>query len=208
MLGEANTFALISGKTITPPSFSLSSPARARFLIKLDTIISIAPPKSRGAAQIVLTGDEEFVRTARLAAVRQGMYLDEYGLWRWHSPEEAALEFQPDADAADADAEGRQRQPNGYWELVEGEDEDRILDEIGLGLIAPHRRNFRFLSGKKRASARAGTLDFSLAAGDTREPRRREENGNGAPSDEDELPVSSAVCKPQPDGSETGEERW
>jgi DNA polymerase beta len=123
---------------------------------------SLAPLKSRGAAQIVLTGDEEFVRTARLAAARHGMYLDEYGLWRWHSSEEAALESQSNADA--------DRRPNavgsavaGYWELVEGESEDRILDELELGSIAPRRRNFRFLTSKKRASARAGTLNLSSA---------------------------------------------
>jgi hypothetical protein len=33
-----------------------------------------------------------------------------------------------------------------------------------LGSIAPHRRNFRFLSTGKRASARAGTLDLRSAA--------------------------------------------
>lgn len=142
--------------------------------------ISLAPPKSRGAAQIVLTGDEEFVRIARLAAVRHGMYLDEYGLWRWHSSEEASLEFQSDDDADAAEAEERPR-PNGYWELVEGENEERILDELELGSIAPHRRNFRFLTSKKRASARAGTLDFSSAAANAG-PRQ---NGNGARSDED-----------------------
>ena len=109
------------------------------------------------------------MRIARLAAARHGMYLDEYGLWRWHSSEEASVEYQSDddnvyVDAADTDAEARERRrPNGYWELVEGENEERILDELGLGSIAPHRRNFRFLTNKKRASARAGTLDFSSA---------------------------------------------
>ena len=52
------------------------------------------PLKSRGAAQIALTGDEEFVRIARLAAARHGMYLGEYGLWGWHTSEEAALEHE------------------------------------------------------------------------------------------------------------------
>ncbi|KAI0249051.1 hypothetical protein BJV78DRAFT_1378383 [Lactifluus subvellereus] len=132
--------------------------------VRLD--LSLAPLKSRGAAQIVLTGDEEFVRIARLAAARHGMYLDEYGLWRWHSSEEAALESQSNADA-DADAERRQNAVGsavaGYWELVEGESEDRILDELELGSIAPYRRNFRFLTSKKRASARAGTFNLSWA---------------------------------------------
>lgn len=150
--------------------------------------ISLAPPKSRGAAQIVLTGDEEFVRIARISAARHGMYLNEYGLWRWQSSEEASLETQSDDDDdamnADSDAEEGRRRPNGYWELVEGENEDRILDELELGSIAPHRRNFRFLTSKKRESARAGTLDYSSAV-DEAGPRRRERNGNGAHSDED-----------------------
>lgn len=164
--------------------------------VRLD--LSLAPPKSRGAAQIILTGDEEFVRIARIAAARHGMYLNEYGLWRWHSSEEASLETQrddnDDDDAADADPDAEERRrlrPYGYWELVEGENEDRILDELELGSIAPQRRNFRFLSSKRRASARAGTLDYSSAV-DEAGPRRREGNGNGngngAHSDEENPP--------------------
>ena len=161
--------------------------------------ISLAPPKSRGAAQIILTGDEEFVHIARIAAVRRGMYLNEYGLWRWHSSEEASLEIQRDDDDdaanADPDAEERKRlRPNGYWELVEGENEDRILDELELGSIAPQRRNFGFLTRKNRASARDGTLDFSSAV-DEAGPRRLEQNdngnGNGAHSDEENPPPES-----------------
>ena len=104
--------------------------------------ISPPPPKSRGAAQIVLTGDEEFVRIVRLAAARQGMCLNEYGLWRWHTSEEASSEYQSDDDAdaddadyaadvdpdgeAEAEADKKRRRPNGCWELVEGENEERI----------------------------------------------------------------------------------
>jgi DNA polymerase beta len=107
------------------------------------------------------------------------MYLDEYGLWRWHSSEEAMLESQSQSQSqpnADADADATPQIGNdetatvaggsgigGYWELVEGESEDRILDELELGAIAPQRRNFRFLKSKNRASARAGTLDLGLA---------------------------------------------
>jgi DNA polymerase beta len=124
------------------------------------------------------------VRIARLAAARHGMYLDEYGLWRWHSSEEAMLESQKtqshsQPNQSNADNGGtQQRQPNGggcgYWELVEGESEDRILDELELGAIAPQRRNFRFLASKKRASARAGTFDFHLAEEVAEEAERRE----------------------------------
>jgi hypothetical protein len=115
------------------------------------------------------------------------MYLNEYGLWRWHTSEEASLETQPDGDGMNADSEERRRlRPNGYWELVEGENEDRILDELELGSIAPQRRNFRFLTNNKRASARAGTLDYSSAVGESG-PIRRERKGNGARSDEENV---------------------
>jgi len=157
--------------------------------VRLD--LSLAPLKSRGAAQVILTGDDEFVRIARIAAARNGMHLNEYGLWRWNSPEEASLETQSDDDDDDDDVMNvnpdkeiiwrRPKTPNGYWELVEGENEERILDELELGSIAPQRRNFRFLTRNKRASARAGTLDYSLEAG----PRGPEQNGNGSRSDDE-----------------------
>jgi DNA polymerase beta len=123
------------------------------------------------------------VRIARLAAVRHGMYLDEYGLWRWHSSEEAMLESESESQPI-ADAKSQIGNDvavtttsggggGGYWELVEGESEDRILDELELGAIAPQRRNFRFLKSKNRASARAGTLDFDLAEDPAEDGERR-----------------------------------
>ncbi|KAI9443613.1 hypothetical protein H4582DRAFT_1209230 [Lactarius indigo] len=118
--------------------------------VRLD--LSLAPLKSRGAAQLALTGDEEFLRIARLAAARHGMHLDEYGLWRWHAPESRSTDDYDDDDEGDICA--------GYWELVEGENEERILDELALGSIPPARRNFRFLASSKRVSARAGRLDL------------------------------------------------
>ncbi|KAI9452760.1 hypothetical protein BJY52DRAFT_1214436 [Lactarius psammicola] len=133
--------------------------------VRLD--LSLAPLKSRGAAQLALTGDDEFLRIARLAAARHGMHLDEYGLWRWHAPAETALESHSSATVAAAPADTNADEDGddvdicaGYWELVEGENEARILDELALGSIPPARRNFRFLANRKRASARAGTLDL------------------------------------------------
>ena len=149
---------------------------------------SLAPPKSRGAAQIMLTGDEEFVRIARIAAARHDMYLNEYGLWRWHSSEEASLETQSednvDDDTMNTDPDTevtRWRRLSGHWELVEGENEDRILDELELSFIAPQRRNFRFLTSRKRASARAGMLEYSSAVDEA----RLERNGYETHSDEE-----------------------
>ncbi|KAH9172064.1 hypothetical protein EDB89DRAFT_1851657 [Lactarius sanguifluus] len=140
--------------------------------------VHLAPLRSRGAAQLALTGDEEFVRIARLAAARHGMHLDEYGLWCWHAPAEAALEARsPDDDDDDNDICA------GYWELVEGENEKRILDELALGFVPPARRNFRFLAGPKRASARAGMFDLGAdtsVAKRGRSPRSRSEAESAA----------------------------
>ena len=136
-------FGVPTSVSTSGESLTLTTPPPAD-----DKCNSLAPLKSRGAAQIALTGDDEFLRIARLAAVRHGLHLNEYGLWRWRESPPS------DEDADDA---------GGYWELVEGENELRILDEIGLGNVPPSRRNFRFLVRRKRESARNGTLDLGLA---------------------------------------------
>ena len=89
--------------------------------------------------------------------MRQGLHLDEYGLWRWHAPAEVALESYSSTAAAPDDEDDVCA---GYWELVEGESEARILDELAIGHVPPARRNFRFLTNQKRASARSGTVDL------------------------------------------------
>jgi hypothetical protein len=88
-------------------------------------------------------------------------HLNEYGLWRWHSSEEVSLETQPDGNDDGNAEERRWRRPNGYWEPVEGENVDRIFDELELDSIASQRRTFRFLS-KKCASACAGGVKGTI----------------------------------------------
>lgn len=139
--------------------------ARRGTYFRLD--LTLAPLKSRGAAQLALTGDYEFLRIARMAAVRHGMHLDEYGLWRWHD----SLEGGSDCDVG-----------AGYWELVEGESEERILEEIGLGEVPPGRRNFRYVAGRRRVSARAGKIDLSVEQSPSKlvvgRPRLSPDGGN------------------------------
>ncbi|KAI0064124.1 Nucleotidyltransferase [Artomyces pyxidatus] len=100
--------------------------------------LNLAPIKSRGAALLALTGDADFIRSARVAASRLGMHLNEYGLWRFHHYDD------PEALANTV--------AGGHWELVCGESEEGILEELDLGWIEPERRNFRFLSGKPSLS--------------------------------------------------------
>lgn len=91
---------------------------------------SLAPQKSRGAALLVLTGDAEFNRDLRLRAFKQGLHLNEYGLWKWNSTSTVESEEEP---------------PSGYWELMRAETEEEILRELGFNYIDPTRRNFEYL---------------------------------------------------------------
>ncbi|KAI0312060.1 hypothetical protein OF83DRAFT_692087 [Amylostereum chailletii] len=97
--------------------------------------LTLAPIKSHGAAKLALTGDVEFVRSARLAAIKQGLHLNEYGLWRWN-PADPSDTSPPTPKSA------------GYWELLESEDEDAILEALNMGPVSPERRNFSFLLRK------------------------------------------------------------
>jgi hypothetical protein len=140
------------------------------------------------------------LRIARLAAERHGLHLDEYGLWRWHAPAEAALESHSDAGDDDEACAG-------YWELVEGESEARILDELALGSVPPARRNFRFLTDRKRASARAGTLDLG-----TDPPKRgrppRSHSESESPGDSSGGSLGAVVIGGPPEDVQVVDEVW
>ena len=92
------------------------------------------------------------------------MYLNEYGLWRWHAnrrSDASAQNPQGDADA-DADAEAGEestkeeaKEESGYWELIQAESEAAIFEELGMPWVPPEKRNFEFLK-EKRPSARRG----------------------------------------------------
>jgi DNA polymerase beta len=92
--------------------------------------------KSRGAGFLALTGDLEFNKDIRTRAVKLGMYLNEFGLWRWQTENDASVE-----------GNGEQR---GFWELVRAESEEEILREVGLECVEPEKRNFAFVMGKTK----------------------------------------------------------
>jgi DNA polymerase beta len=71
-----------------------------------------------------------------MRALNLGLHLNEFGLWRWQENE-----ANPDK--------------NGYWELVKAETEEDVLEELGIEWIAPERRNFSFIVGKKATIIKA-----------------------------------------------------
>jgi DNA polymerase beta len=86
-------------------------------------IHSLVPQKSKGAALLALTGDNEFWHDVCTRAARHGLLLNEFGLWRW-------------VDVGE-----------GSWELLCSESEEEIMDHIGMAYVPPEKRNFAFLVG-------------------------------------------------------------
>ncbi|KAI0031926.1 hypothetical protein K488DRAFT_36065, partial [Vararia minispora EC-137] len=126
--------------------------------------INLAPHKARPAAMLALTGDEDFYHAARLAAHRQGLYLNEYGLWRW-TPASVSAALSEASTSTDpsplSDASPRQQEIDidpslaetlpssptapGTWQLLDTPTEQSLLSSLALGHVPPDRRNFVFL---------------------------------------------------------------
>ncbi|KAH7885439.1 hypothetical protein F5I97DRAFT_1885431 [Phlebopus sp. FC_14] len=109
--------------------------------------ISFAPTRCAGAALIALTGDQEFNKIIRSQAVRAGLRLNEYGLWKWHEASPSAdIDLDPDSEPALSEGS------LGHWEFLFGDSEDKIFQEISMPYVEPERRNFSNLSQSKKKS--------------------------------------------------------
>ncbi|KAF8555750.1 hypothetical protein OG21DRAFT_823765 [Imleria badia] len=105
--------------------------------------IYYVPRHCAGAASIALTGDIQFNLAVRKAASRLGFRLNEYGLWRWRVSATVT-------SGDDVDKERSVEQHGGYWESVASEKEEDILESVGMGWVAPERRNFANLDVRSR----------------------------------------------------------
>lgn len=108
----------------------------------------MAPWGSRGAALLSSTGDRLFVMDMRYTAQRLGMYLDDFGLWRW-------TETNPDDGTSPTPSSPLISNPSplspdikakGHWVLVAGETEESIFEELNRPFVEPPKRNFGFLN--------------------------------------------------------------
>ena len=114
---------------------------------------------------LALTGDAEFVAALRIAATKLGMYLNEYGLWRWHpnrrtqGPRDAGVDVESELtreeESASEEESAKEEGESGYWELIQAESEAAIFEELGMPWVPPEKRNFGFLK-ETRPSARRG----------------------------------------------------
>ena len=72
------------------------------------------------------------------AAKRLNLHLNNHGLWSWHS------------DGNSLEDAYQSPGSSGHWRLVETATEHDIFEELGMDFVEPEKRNFLFMSGKRR----------------------------------------------------------
>ncbi|CAL1712351.1 unnamed protein product [Somion occarium] len=87
--------------------------------------LTVVGKKSRGAAYLTQTGDVDYYHYISDHARKLGIFLNEYGLWRW-----IYTDPEPSDDESPRPVFPVKDVSVGHWELVEAEDEDTILKEI------------------------------------------------------------------------------
>ena len=119
--------------------------------------LSLVPQKSRPAALLALTGDDELNRYMRKKAERQGMLLDEYGLWKWNTSGGSSTEglegpssSKVSGNPGPVQAPDGEVTPGGYWGLVTTPTEEAVFKELGMRYIPPEKRNWGFVTGSAK----------------------------------------------------------
>ncbi|KAJ7213869.1 hypothetical protein GGX14DRAFT_444335 [Mycena pura] len=109
--------------------------------------LNLVAQKSRGAALLSHTGDNEFIRDLRIRASKLGLHLNEFGLWRWNQSSD-------EGHGANGSS--------GFWELVRAETEEEVLGELGMDYVEPVKRNFSLVLGKTAPRGKKKTDNTSL----------------------------------------------
>jgi DNA polymerase beta len=95
------------------------------------------PTASRGAALVGFTGDADFNRYLRGKAIKVGMRLNDFGLWK------RPTNWKPSQDR-------ERKEDDENWELIPTETEQDVFDELNEGWVDPEKRNFNNLQGRNR----------------------------------------------------------
>jgi DNA polymerase beta len=90
------------------------------------------PEKSLGAALLYYTGNEDFWTSLKAVALKQNLFLNRDGLWRWVRDDSG-----PEVSLVDAP-----REPiPGHWENVGACTEEAIFGALGLSFVRPEKRD-------------------------------------------------------------------
>ncbi|KAF9061440.1 hypothetical protein BDP27DRAFT_1235284, partial [Rhodocollybia butyracea] len=111
--------------------------------------LNLVPLEARATALMFLTGDNEFVKEMKTRASRMGLFLNEFGLWRWEEGEEGG-EGEEEEVAKPKPQRGRPplRKANGTWILIPTDSEADLFAELGTSYVPPEKRNFSYLVNK------------------------------------------------------------
>ncbi|KAI0344404.1 Nucleotidyltransferase [Trametopsis cervina] len=81
--------------------------------------LAMVPAASKGAAMLVLTGDDDFLKAVKSTAEKNGLFLNEFGLWRKRDGEDP------------------------LWEPLPSNTEKEILDQLGMEWVEPDKRRIK-----------------------------------------------------------------
>jgi DNA polymerase beta len=84
-----------------------------------------------------------------MKASKLGMHLNEFGLWRWNSNKPRSADGVNVDAVSEVEIEEGDVGGGGFWQLIRATTEEEIFEELGVGFVEPHRRNFTFIN--KRA---------------------------------------------------------
>ncbi|KAJ3535980.1 hypothetical protein NMY22_g6238 [Coprinellus aureogranulatus] len=118
----------------------------------------MVPQMSRPTALLALTGDDELNKHMRRKAEREGMLLNEHGLWRWNpatTPEDS-----PSSPPPETASDGDEATPQGFWGIVPTPTEADVFKELGMKYIPPEKRNWGFVSGNMRPTKKKFSTSF------------------------------------------------
>lgn len=107
------------------------------------------------------TGDVDFNAHIRACATKQGLVLNDYGLWRFipasSSDSPSTLASTSDSPTLSFSVHAKQglSTEDGHWELIASADETEILESLGVGYVVPEKRNFSFIVQRSKSEASA-----------------------------------------------------
>jgi len=105
--------------------------------------ITYVPKQSRGSALLLLTGDGNYYFRCWRKAIQAGLYLNEWGLWKWE-PDSRSLSRSKTSDVPHKISLGalwgsKTEADKGRWVHLESE-EEQILDAIAEEYVPPNKR--------------------------------------------------------------------
>ncbi|MGE0160909.1 MAG: helix-hairpin-helix domain-containing protein [Gemmatimonadales bacterium] len=112
----------------------------------LQVDLRVVPSESFGAALVYFTGSKEHNINLRTRAVRSGLRVNEWGVYRVADEAEAPTEREPRNDDVGEDGDGEREATDAaarFGERVAGDTEESVYDALGMPWIPPELRENR-----------------------------------------------------------------